>query len=283
MPKGQYDRSKVMSKGQTAWNKGVSAWSDAQDDYLQELCKTTMSYSQCRVKFNERFPHDTKTRNALLGRATRKGYRGGKPKPPTYGHTNAMQATRKANIGRKRKLTAEVKRGLAPVVFKQEQDSSLRHEGDKGQYQSEAGRKLGYFDPVVVERKKGNLPSIIEQAPLTSAPLAECERGTCMWPTSEDISCLEVCGVKATIGAYCARHAQVAFRILPTNKRNRTRDKEDREYAKRIDGSHHRGDLDPDGAWLNAQLMALDEVTIDDEPEGEHPLFIPHFLDEVLK
>ena len=279
MPKGHYDRSKRMSIFHPH-----STWSDEQDACLQKLCKTELSYSQIMVEFNAQFPNDQKSRNAMLGRATREEYRAAKPKALHYGETNSMQNTRSANLARARKVATQRRRKLTegkPVVFSGE-DPNLREEGDRGDANSPAGsRRLGLNDPVVIDRRKGKLPSIVEQAPLTSMPIGEAVTGCCMWPTNFEAT--EVCGTRVTIGSYCSRHATAAYRVMPTAKRQRVRHKEDTEYRNCIDGRQHRDKLDADGEWLGRQLMAMDEVTIEGPPEGEHPLFIPYFFDSVAK
>lgn len=81
-----------------------------------------------------------------------------------------------------------------------------------------------------------------------------------MWPTSTDVSCMEVCGQRVVAGAYCARHALLAYRTMPTRKRQGTRSKEDMEYARRADGTHQRRELDPDGEWLNRMILDAPEL-----------------------
>lgn len=279
MPKGVYMR--------TGFHRELNVtWDTDQDDFVIALCKTTESYGEIMKKFNARFPHAMKTRNAILGRAQRQGWSLNKPKPPGYTQTAGANQTRKEKYDRTitvRKLEGTFERmkhkPLVPVVFKKA-EAVLRDESDPGETRKGRPRKLSANDPKLKERKKGTLPCIIEEQPLTSMAVAECEGG-CMWPTSEDIACMEVCGAAATIGSYCARHAQAAFRVMPTMKRNRVRLKEDVEHARRVDGSQYRDRLDPDGAWLNAQMMALDEVTVETEDDGISPLLIPFFMEKL--
>jgi hypothetical protein len=281
MPKGQYDRSKVQygKRTMSRWHPNT-AWSDEQDDFLKAKCATTLSYAQIAQVFNEAFPNAPKTRNAILGRATRKGYRASKPHL-TLGRTASMTNTRAANVARaKRKHPfsegrVDLEQKKNRVVFDKAESVLLRQEGvtERG-----TGRKLGAGDPVVIERKKGNLPAVVESTPLTSIPMADACELSCMWPTN--IECTEVCGAKAMVGSYCARHAGAAYRIMPTVKRNRIRHKEDREHLVRIDGSHKRSELDADGLWMQQQMLNMPSPSIDDTEEGSHPLFIPHFMDK---
>jgi hypothetical protein len=259
MPKGVYRRTRF----------GVETnieWLPEQDERLKALCKGKLSYSQITGVLNGEFPDNIKTRNAVLGRAARRGYRAMKPKPLTYGKTEAMQTTRRSNIARSK--------AMSPVTL-------LRDEGDPGKTQTRS-RKLSASDPRLKERRKGYLPAIVEEQPLTSVVLSSCDKGSCMWPTSTGPTCLEVCGAEATIGSYCARHAQVAYRVMPTRKRQSLRAKEDVEHAKRIDGSQHRARPDPDGQWMTDQILAsMDEVEVLGEDDGIGPLLIPFFMEKL--
>lgn len=251
-------------------------WSDARDARLKVLCLTTESYGTITRMLNEEFKDEPKkTRNATLGRASRKGYC--KDKPSIKGERIVRKRKIKyagADTRKRVKSRLEVVLSDQPVTFTGEEEQ-LRDEGDRA-IGPRRSRKLKEGDVALDQRRKGNLPSIIEQAPLTSVPVTETERGCCMWPTNDDAT--EVCGAEAKVGAYCARHAQVAFRVMPTRKRNRIRGKEDREHLIRVDGSHLRSEADPDGEWLSRQLMALDEVTVSTEDDGIAPLMLPHFI-----
>lgn len=257
-----------------------TTWSDDEDAFLADLCKTTKSYGEIAKLFNARFPKNPKTRNAILGRSSRQGHRPTKPRLVTFGVTDNMRKSASANFqsarsvtaARKRAIKAEAEHGRA-VVFDAPESVLLRNEADRGDANSPTGsRRRSANDPVVIERKKGMLPAVVESSPLTSIPMIDATALDCMWPTN--IECTEVCGVAATVGSYCARHALHAYRIMPTTKRNRIRHKEDVEHAKRIDGSHHRSELDADGAWLNR--MIIDSMpTAPDEPEAE-PLLLEH-------
>lgn len=259
----------------TAWNKPgfANTWEPEHDAKLTELLAMGLSFAQCRPEMLKAFPSKTWTRNAILGRAARKGMQSkhARGRDKGYGLAKPVKVKVQENYVRK----ALVKKASAPVVFKQADPTLLRHEGDRGAANSPRGsRRLGLNDPVVIERKKGTAIAIIEEKPLTSVPVAHCERESCMWPTSEDVACMEVCGARVEVGAYCARHAAVAYRVLPTARRNGVRHKEDREHERRMDGSHHRHALDPDGEWLTRMIM--DEVIT--APADEPPLLIPHFI-----
>jgi hypothetical protein len=237
-----------------------------------------MSYGAIADLLNTEFKDEPrKSRNATLGRATRKGYVTDKPSSGLRNGNSSNKRKRKVGTIDKRRSMKRVKSSREVVLTEQPVVFALREEGETGVMPPRSARlKQGSVE--LDKRRKGNLPCIVELAPLTSHPVAEVERGGCMWPTSDSIECMEVCGVEAVVGAYCARHAQVAFRIMPTKKRNRVRDKEDREHLVRVDGSHLRGESDADGEWLSRQLMALEEITVDADGDGIAPLLLPHFI-----
>lgn len=269
MPKGFYKR------------EGVDlTWSDEMNEWLRNACKTKVSYTDMAKEFNAEFPNSNKTRNALLGRAQRMGLSVSKPSASAaaitrrLGKRDATGVTTPKRVYNQRKgQRIKLMKKAAPVVFKTQNETTLRDEGDRGSPNSPRGaRKLNGNDPVVIERKKGSLPAIIEQKPLTSVPVAICEAESCMWPTSEDVTCLEVCGAPVAAGAYCARHAAVAYRVLPTKRRQGTHGKQDLEHTRRIDASQHREALDPDGEWLGRMIVEQVVTAPADEPlpEIEH-------------
>jgi hypothetical protein len=60
--------------------------------------------------------------------------------------------------------------------------------------------------------------NIVEDRPLTSVPVGELKRGQCKWPTND--AATEACGASISVGAYCPRHAVIAYQAPPTAKRN---------------------------------------------------------------
>jgi hypothetical protein len=46
-------------------------WGDGQLEYLKELCGSRLSYGLIVSRFNERFTQNTKSRSALIGKASR--------------------------------------------------------------------------------------------------------------------------------------------------------------------------------------------------------------------
>lgn len=276
MPKGVYRRIRF----------GVETnieWLPEQDAFLQEECKGINSFSVISQALNTLFPDNPKSRNAVLGRCARKGWSKTKPVKAHWTNTEQASQTRRASFAR---TIANRKASNPPMprkraTIKQETDPRiLRAESDPGATRGYS-RKLSQSDPALKERKKGYLPAIVEEKPLTSVVMIESDRDCCKWPTSEDVRCMEVCGADATVGAYCERHAQLAYRVMPTRKRNRTYLKDNNEHRVRSDGSHSRRDLDVDGQWLADQLLGSDVYLLEGPDDGISPLLLPHFMEKL--
>jgi hypothetical protein len=245
MPKGQYMR-----------NPAPRDWKPDHDQRLGELLELGLSFAQVRNAMNDEFPGNNWSRNACLGRAKRAGFQskhkhGGADRK---GKKRAKKADRTTKVKRQPKVIE------APVVFMGEGDGiMLREEGAITRHGSWRKRSAQEIEA----NKAGHLPSIIEIAPLTSVLLSDCPDNGCKWPTNDEP--FMVCGSPAVLGSYCSRHGNVAFRELPTAKRNRA-------YSK-------RGQLDTRRERIvNAQQIADD--LLDDEVRviGDAPLMIPDFL-----
>lgn len=207
-------------------------WSEDKDKRLQELCLTDLSYRQIAFKLNDEFPGDRKvTRNAVLGKASRDGLRTNKPRNAASRGGPKKRVAAKGYKHVKRRTRPAT--GLAPVILGAGQSVMLRDEGDKGVARP-FSRRLSHGSDALKVRKQGNLPCIVEANPLSSMPVSETDASCCQWPTSNDIACMEVCGSAVKIGAYCERHAAVAYRTMPTAKRQRLHGKVDEEYKNRI-------------------------------------------------
>jgi hypothetical protein len=207
MPKGCYRRDGELG----------ASWSVEQDEWLRLRCLTKASYGAIAIAFNKAFPLDRKSRSAIMGRASRRGY--AKDKPPAGPHYGDRPRTRKANPQpNARKIRNKAKPAPivveAPVVFKPSEHVVLRDEGRLARTYR-YGRKSA---TQIEEAKRGHLPSIVEIAPLTSVLWSECPDNGCKWPTCDEP--FMVCGAPAKLGSYCSRHGNVAFRELPTMKRN---------------------------------------------------------------
>lgn len=248
MPKGCYSRDGV----------DVSAtWTDEQDEWLRLQCLTAKSYGAIAIAFNKAFPNDRKSRSAIMGRSSRRGYADNKP---THRQHYSGRHKRKANPQPSaHKIKAKAKPAPvetpAPVVFKDGEHVQLRQEGQLSRTYR-YGRKSA---TQVEEAKRGFLPSVIENAPLTSVLLSDCPDNGCKWPTCDEP--FMVCGSPIKLGSYCERHGNVAFREMPTLRRNKG-------YAKRgmLEGPK-KHTTDADAQWLADQLLddaikspGLDEV-----------------------
>lgn len=240
MPKGEYLRE--------SWG---DAWSQNEDEWLRVACMTSVSYSLMTVAYNAAFPHNTKSRSALMGRASRQGYAANKPAgKKANGAREVRVAKRTLNNGPTR-ATRIIAKAKAPVVF----DDGLRDDSDPAIYRRSSPHVMKKTAADIAAAKQGKLPSIIEAEPLTSKPMLDTEHDECKWPTSTDVLSMEVCGAKATHGAYCERHAQVAYRTMPTRKRNKS-------YGRRgmIDTARRRIQ-DEDAQWIADHILD-DEVTV---------------------
>jgi hypothetical protein len=205
MPKGIYDLNKATD------------WSPEEDEWLRQQCETTASYAMMAAAFVQTFKFK-RTRNAILGRAARRGYAVNKP-----GYQNRLKGVPKAGSKGLRKydkmVRVQKKAALAPVVFKDRDPKGLRSDAEPILRRSHPHMVRRATPEEIAERQKGELPCIIEAEPLTSVPFMQADG--CKWPTTEDPRDLHVCGAEREIGAYCTRHARVAYREMPTPRRNR--------------------------------------------------------------
>lgn len=230
----------------------LGVWTEDQDEWLKVSCRTAMTYGQLTKAFAEAFPLDPKSRSSLIARASRKGYNNDKPDSPTPSKNPRRKRDPKVRLS---------KQALAPVTFKD--PHGLRDDAEPLLRRS---HPHGYrkTKEQIEEAKKGRLPCIVEENPLTSVPFLGADG--CKWPTNNDIRCMEVCGAPTVIGAYCERHGRVAYVTLPTVKRNRIYHKDDTEYRatrKRIS--------DGDAQWIADNVL-------DDVVETGDIELIPNFI-----
>lgn len=238
MPKGCYDRDGAYSRAE---------WSVEQDEWLKAQCLTSKSYGAIVLAFNEAFPNNRKTRSAIMGRASRRGYADHKPHVPQHYGSKPRKKSNPQPSARMIKLKRNSEPRMVPVVFGEGTQIEFREEGRRlarTQHQRKSATEIE-------AARRGFLPSIVENAPLTSVLWSECPDNGCRWPTSE--TPFMVCGSPAKVGSYCARHGDVAFREMPTLKRNRG-------YAK-------RGMLETrtKTRMLSAEAQAIADSLLDDE------------------
>lgn len=211
MPKGQYLR--VVGR--------KDEWTAEEDTWLEVQCKAGISYGEMAIKYVEAFGYNVKrTRNSILGRAARKGF--GTHKAHQHG---------KRGLAKVRKQVVVRKEPARPA-----DERELRSDAEPLIRRSHP-HMVRRATPEEIERRKlgAAVPCIVEDAPPTSVPFLETDG--CKWPTSEDVRDLHVCGAPKQIGSYCTRHARMAFREMPTPRRNRS-------YALRGNLSlYHREDV----------------------------------------
>jgi hypothetical protein len=86
------------------------------------------------------------------------------------------------------------------------------------------------------ERTPPKVIPIVEDRPATSVPLFGTDERDCKWPTSADVLSMEVCGQASTIGAYCDKHAMLAYRQMPSQSRVGSFRADNVEHTKRLCG-----------------------------------------------
>jgi hypothetical protein len=229
--------------------RGNERWSPEQDADLIRLMAPDCHppYSTLRDLMNEMWPGMNWSRNAILGRANRLGLRS-KNKPHGY-------------VGMRRKSKGYVKKAL--VVPRQGniefQPKAVRDDRDHRVLMARIGeKKRGRPSKQEIElRRLGSMPDIIDATPTTSKPMLECGDNDCKWPTSDDISSMEVCGQPSTFGAYCDKHGSVAYRLGPTRKRQAIFNKPQNEHAQRLPRYGHYADDEMTSPPL---LLEFDDV-----------------------
>jgi hypothetical protein len=252
----------------------ATPWPDDQDAFLKAACLTAKSFGEIRDAFNRQFPESCKSRSAIIGRAQRQGYADFKPQSSPY--KARKRKARKATVPKikipriKGDKQVKVKEVLAPVVFKE----SLRDDAEPIVRRSGPHTVKRRTPEQIAQARKGHLPCIIEEQPLTSVGIGDTERDSCKWPTSDDIRSLEVCGAPAEIGAYCKRHAMVAYREMPTKRRNQ-------QYSR-------RGMIEDEQRIKDRDARMIADSVLDDEVESpgmsdEVTGLLEHFVKDVAK
>lgn len=206
-------------------------WSTAASEMLKDLVAEGLSASQIVGVLNKSFPDEKpKTRNAVIGRMDRQGLKMlrpirycGQPKPQ---RTNATHWS----AGAIASLVEGLKSGKPFPILAGEINALYGMRYEARQLRAKA-IKLGVYKPHTrsafnpsirsakpKEEQRGPI-NIIEAHPDTSTPMLEVGFEDCKWPTSDNPRDMEVCGQPATCGAYCDRHAQLAYRKMPEGKR----------------------------------------------------------------
>lgn len=212
MPRGDYAKA--------------NGWPQAAVDILRRALAGGASFQDAaRTLYANGHPF---TRNACIGKAKRLGIVSNNG-PASPEHSRSTFAKRKRMSPRSRPLAAPQQ---GPVTRESDTGIELRDDftrvpGGQGGYKLK--RKATKEE--ISERKKGHIPNVVEQQPESSIHWAKAGRTACKWPTSDDAQF--VCGQPSTVGAYCDRHAQLAYRTMPSRRRNGTFHKESSEYAVR--------------------------------------------------
>ena len=192
MPRGVYALRKNTGSGRE--------WPDPVVSTLRTMLATGSSYNEIVAAVRKQHGFVT-TKNALVGKANRLGLRSQNKMHNDVAIKDTLQ---------RRKQDRRIKIDG--------QSSLLRDDNDPIGKTHGPGFKRKHKPEDIAEARKGHVPRIIEQKPATSKPFADLRRGECRWPTTDD--CTMACGDKATVGSYCNKHAVLAYRTMPTRKRN---------------------------------------------------------------
>lgn len=233
-----------MSNGYT----NAPVWPDEMVELLKLKLQAGLSYSQIATAINGsgRWPKLQKTRNAVLGKALRDGltdlvpFAGSK-----HSRGKGTNATVRDKSGRwTPPLDAHILKlygeGLRPAVIADAMNAGfamdityhhVRHRLTALGVFEKAGprrtdhpaRQMGHPYPHQTKGgpSAGFIPQIVEASPETSVLSHDTDPAKhCQWPTSDGARAMHVCGQTIVQGAYCARHAEIAYRQLPTPRRN---------------------------------------------------------------
>lgn len=206
--------SKPGHRGRTY--RAFKEWDPEHAEYLRVLVvENGLQAAAALEELQSKYPCIAWTRNTVIGKLHRMQWmRNGevpKPKVKRQPKASAPRST-PAQIAWNEKAKAERQRlRLEQAGLRSDSDAGLERRpylGKRATAENIAERRLGY------------IPDIVEALPRTSRPINETSRHDCKWPTTHDIRDFMVCGQPATAGAYCAKHARLAYRVMPTVRRN---------------------------------------------------------------
>jgi hypothetical protein len=198
-------------------------WPQPVLDDLASLLDAGKSYEFIRAHMVKAH-HYVTTKNALIGKAHRLG----------LFSRNRMAPAATAALERKKADPRMKPERKKPVPKAKPESSLLRKEGDPGA-KATGYRRLRSQKEIAIARK-GYIPPATPSAPSTATSFGDLARHQCRWPCTHDATM--ACGGKATIGSYCDEHAVIAYRTMPTKRRNASIRKEpdiDRERARAFD------------------------------------------------
>lgn len=207
MPKGVYKRVDGVGR-----NHG-RVWPDDVVATLQRELAAGKTYAQVLKAVHQQHPHFRTTRNALIGKATRMGFKS----------KNEMRNAQGVKASLERRKADPRLKPTKPGLVVSEGSALLREENEVVGPTHGPGWKRKHKLEDIERARQGYIPQIVEVAPRTSKPYGDLKRGECKWPTADDASM--ACGRAATCGAYCDEHASIAYRSMPSRKRHARFDK----------------------------------------------------------
>lgn len=210
-------------------------WPDGSDERLKELHRANRSATQIADALAKEWPDHGFTRNMIVGRVFRHklvNARSNGPlstrQPQKLGRRIGFDWTDEQDAFLKDQYAfGRMPPSIAEEFFRKFEMSIDRHQVRRRLIALEVWDRKRETQPHSFSPKKAGVRkaamhvAIIEDAPPTSMASADLDyRYQCPWPTSEDAS--QSCGSPVTCGAYCARHAKMAYRVMPTERRQRT-------------------------------------------------------------
>lgn len=219
MPRGVYALGPNKGRGKD--------WPDAVVERIRTHMATGGTYRTLLAILREEHGYIT-TRNALIGKAHRMGVQS----QNTMRNAAAIRDTH-ARQKNDRRLVPKQLKIRKPVP---ETKTLLRADNDPVGKTHGDGYRRKHKPEDIARARLGFIPQIVEDAPDITKPFGELKRDECRWPTAHDASM--ACGDRATIGSYCDKHALLAYRTMPTRRRNASIRKEqdsERLYRARLD------------------------------------------------
>jgi hypothetical protein len=186
-------------------------WTREQEIWLTDAAQADMSYSELRNAFNQAF-RANRTRNAILGKCSRMGLRGlrpkrNAPKPYKQSTTRAGRLEQAAanRVAKQRGKPAPQPTAVSDAPAIAPNLPNRRSPQLSGESFS-AKRRLTP-EQLAVRMAPKPVLDISEDATAKAKPLLDCRSDECRWP----ISATMACGKKVERRSYCAHHLNLAY------------------------------------------------------------------------
>jgi len=202
---------------------GTTSWTDSEIEFHKREWEAGVAPHVIADQMTSLFHRDI-TRNAVLGRAWRQGM--SKSRHTTKAKTKVRwmaeqdeMIRREYTSGRKLSWIADqfyFRFGIRTDRFQIRKRLTVLRVYKAGGFKRPKPEPAlhTYGRPVGGPATPPQMIDIIEAVPPTSVPTAQLEPGMCKWPTNK--SATAACGAPISMGAYCPRHAEMAYRVPPT-------------------------------------------------------------------